>query len=101
MDANATELIGHPGDLPLVDELSATADTFGGRVPVEWNLAAPVTPLGQLPFAVYREGEREQRHDLVLREAASRLGVRSMMVMRLIRDETQPGRQICWGAAYR
>jgi hypothetical protein len=98
MDANATELIGHPGDLPLVDELSATADTFGGRVPVEWN---PATPLGQLPFAVYREGEREQRHDLVLREAASRLGVRSMMVIRLTRDETQPGRQICGGAAYR
>ena len=25
-------------------------DTFGGRVHVEWDPAAAVTPLGQLPF---------------------------------------------------
>ena len=53
MDANTTELIPHPrGELPLVEELSATADTFGGRVHVEWDPAAPVTPLGQLPFFI-------------------------------------------------
>jgi hypothetical protein len=27
-------------------------DTFGGRVHVEWDPAAPVTPLGQLPFFI-------------------------------------------------
>ena len=27
-----------------------TLDTFGGRVHVEWDPAAAVTPLGQLPF---------------------------------------------------
>lgn len=27
-------------------------DTFGGRVHVEWNPQAPVTPLGQLPFFI-------------------------------------------------
>ena len=52
----------------------------------------------QIP--VYREGEREQRHELVLREAASRLGVSSMTVIRLIRDGILPGRQICAGAPY-
>lgn len=27
-------------------------DTFGGRVPVEWDPLAAVTPLGQLPFFI-------------------------------------------------
>jgi excisionase family DNA binding protein len=55
---------------------------------------------GAHQIAVYREGEREQRHELVLREAASRLGVSSMTVIRLIRDGILPGRQICAGAPY-
>ncbi len=51
MDASTTELIPHPaGEQSLVEELSATADTFGGRVHVEWDATCPVTPLGQLPF---------------------------------------------------
>jgi excisionase family DNA binding protein len=55
---------------------------------------------GAHQIAVYREGEREQRHELVLREAASRLGISSMTVIRLIRDGILPGRQICAGAPY-
>jgi hypothetical protein len=55
---------------------------------------------GAHQIAVYREGEREQRHELVLRETASRLGVSSMTVIRLIRDGILPGRQICAGAPY-
>ena len=31
---------------------SVTLDTFGGRVHVEWDPAAAVTPLGQLPFFI-------------------------------------------------
>jgi hypothetical protein len=31
---------------------SAAIDTFGGRVHVEWNPQAAVTPLGQLPFFI-------------------------------------------------
>src|SRR2546423_10116256 len=43
----------HPeGEQPPVEEWSAIADTFGGRVHVEWDAAGPVTPLGQLPFFV-------------------------------------------------
>jgi hypothetical protein len=60
MDTSTTDLIRHPagepsqpaGELPEVEELSAVADTFGGRVHVEWDPEAPVTPLGQLPFFV-------------------------------------------------
>ncbi len=37
-----------PGSLPLPDALSL--ETCGGRVRVEWDPQAPVTPLGQLVF---------------------------------------------------
>jgi hypothetical protein len=37
----------------LVSEKKLIAlDTFGGRIHVEWDPAAAVTPLGQLPFFV-------------------------------------------------
>ena len=52
----------------------------------------------QIP--VYREGERAERHELVLGEAASRLGVSKMTVVRLIRDGLLPARQVCARAPY-
>ena len=55
---------------------------------------------GTHQIAVYREGERADRHELILQEAASRLGVNKMTVIRLIRDGLLPGRQICAGAPY-
>jgi hypothetical protein len=36
--------------IPLADPVSV--DTFGGRIHVEWNPQAAVTPLGQLPFFI-------------------------------------------------
>src|SRR5260221_4939100 len=43
-------------ELPVVVErVSAgpvVADTFGGRIHVEWDGGAAVTPLGQLPFFI-------------------------------------------------
>jgi excisionase family DNA binding protein len=50
--------------------------------------------------AIYREGERAERRELILREAASRLGVSKMTVVRLIRDGVLPARQVCAGAPY-
>src|SRR5689334_19444223 len=53
MGTDLSELIAHPtGEQPEVDEWSAVADTFAGRVHVEWDAMAPVTPLGQLPFFI-------------------------------------------------
>lgn len=52
----------------------------------------------QIP--VYREGERAECHELILREAASRLDVHNMTVVRLIRDGLLPARQVCAGAPY-
>ena len=51
-------------------------------------------------IAAYREGERRERRELILHEAASRLGVSKMTVVRLIRDGLLPARQVCAGAPY-
>src|SRR3981081_4597381 len=37
---------------PTVEVRSAIADTFAGRIHVEWDSTAPVTALGQLPFFI-------------------------------------------------
>ena len=43
----------HPaGEQPSVEEWSTTADTFAGRVRVEWDSDGLVTALGQLPFFI-------------------------------------------------
>ena len=53
MGTDLSEWIAHPmGEQPEVEEWSTVADTFAGRVHVEWDTAAPVTPLGQLPFFI-------------------------------------------------
>ena len=53
MGTDLSELIVHPvGEQPEVEEWSAVADTFAGRVHIEWDTTAPVTPLGQLPFFI-------------------------------------------------
>lgn len=51
-------------------------------------------------IAVYREGEREERGELVLHEAATRLGISTMTVTRLIKDGVLPAKQTCVGAPY-
>jgi excisionase family DNA binding protein len=55
---------------------------------------------GAHQIAVYREDERAERHELILHEAASRLGINKMTVIRLIRDGLLPARQVCAGAPY-
>ena len=43
------------GEQPVVEWMSAgpvVADTFAGRIHVEWDNSATVTPLGQLPFFI-------------------------------------------------
>ena len=53
MDTSQPALSPHPsGEQPSVEDWSATADTFGGRVHVEWDSGGLVTPLGQLPFFI-------------------------------------------------
>jgi excisionase family DNA binding protein len=51
-------------------------------------------------IAIYREGERAERRELILHEAAHRLGVSKMTVIRLIRNGLLPAKQVCVGAPY-
>jgi len=51
-------------------------------------------------IAVYRDGERAERGELILHEAASRLGVSKMTLTRLIKDGVLPAKQSCIGAPY-
>ena len=53
MDTSLPVLSPHPaGEQPSVEEWSTTADTFAGRVRVEWDSDGVVTTLGQLPFFI-------------------------------------------------
>jgi hypothetical protein len=53
MGTDLSERIPHPlGEQPEVEAWSAVADTFAGRIHIEWDTTAPVTPLGQLPFFI-------------------------------------------------
>ena len=48
----------------------------------------------------YRAGERAERGELILHEAATHLGVSKMTVIRLIKAGSLPARQVCPGAPY-
>ena len=50
--------------------------------------------------AVYRPGEMADRGELTLTEAAERLGVSTMTVLRLIADGAIEGSQVCKGAPW-
>ena len=56
MQTNRGEIPVLPlGEQPVVEPVSGgtvTADTFAGRIHVEWDNTAAVTPLGQLPFFI-------------------------------------------------
>src|ERR1700736_5711216 len=56
MGRNRGDLPALPmGEQPAVERVLAepvVADTFAGRVHVEWDNTATVTPLGQLPFFI-------------------------------------------------
>jgi hypothetical protein len=53
MELQNHAIVAHPqGEQPSVEVRSAIADTFAGRVHVEWDTTAPVTPFGQLPFFI-------------------------------------------------
>jgi excisionase family DNA binding protein len=49
---------------------------------------------------VYRDGERLQRGEITLEEAADRLNVSTMTVLRMIRRGAIPARQLCKGAPW-
>lgn len=51
-------------------------------------------------IAIYRDGERADRGELILHEAATHLEVSKMTVIRLIKDGVLAAKQVCAGAPY-
>jgi DNA invertase Pin-like site-specific DNA recombinase len=51
-------------------------------------------------IAIYRDGERTERGELILHEAATLLDVSKMTVIRLIKANVLPAKQCCQGAPY-
>jgi excisionase family DNA binding protein len=65
-----------------------------------WTQSRVCTFRSHHGIAVYRDGERLDRGELTLAEAASKLNVSPMTVLRLIRDGMIPARQFCRGAPW-
>lgn len=55
---------------------------------------------GRMGVSVYREGERAERGELTLDEAATFLHVSTMTVLRMIKSGVLPARQLCKGAPW-
>ena len=49
-EARSVTRVVMPAVVEEAADRSVVADTYGGRVHVEWDPSAAVTPLGQLPF---------------------------------------------------
>src|SRR5512144_889394 len=53
IEAPCAHLAGEQSSVEVLPEaVGLCADTFGGRVHVEWDPSAAATPLGQLPFFI-------------------------------------------------
>lgn len=65
-----------------------------------WNWSRVRSVRNSHGIAVYRKGERGERGELVLQEAADRLGVSQWVVRRLIGKGVLPARQACKGAPW-
>ena len=85
-------------DRSIASLLSRLGKTTGKGNP--WTEARVRSYRTSHGIAVHREGEREERGELTLQEAAERLGVSKMTVLREIRRGVIPARQACKGAPW-
>ena len=65
-----------------------------------WTQSRVCTFRNHRGIEVYREGERLERGELTLNEAAASLNVSPMTVLRMIRRGVIPARQLCKGAPW-
>ena len=65
-----------------------------------WNAVRVCTLRNSHEIAVYRDGERTERGEVNLEEAAQLLQVKSMTVLRLIQRKVLPAQQPCVGAPW-
>ena len=65
-----------------------------------WTQSRVCTFRNQHGITVYREGERADRGEVTLNEAAKIIGCSAMTTLRMIRDGILPGKQHCKGAPW-
>ncbi len=65
-----------------------------------WTQSRVCTFRNQHDIAVYRDGERAERGELTLEEAAASLGVSPMTALRMIRSGILDGHHLCKGAPW-
>jgi excisionase family DNA binding protein len=65
-----------------------------------WTQGRVCTFRNQHDITVYRDGERADRGELTLEEAASSLGVSPMTALRMIRSGDLEGHHLCKGAPW-
>jgi hypothetical protein len=65
-----------------------------------WTQSRVCTFRNQHDIAVYRDGERAERGELTLEEAAASLGISPMSALRMIRSGVIEGRHLCKGAPW-
>ena len=65
-----------------------------------WTQSRVCTFRNQHDIAVYRDGERAERGELTLEEAAALLGISPMTALRMIRSGILDGRHLCKGAPW-
>jgi excisionase family DNA binding protein len=84
------------------DKIASVLNRLGVRTAKDhtWTQQRVRTFRSDHDIAIYREGERAERGEVVLQEASRRLGVSRMTVVRLIKDGVLSAKQICAGAPY-
>jgi excisionase family DNA binding protein len=101
-DRDTQELIGELARLLPDGSIAGLLNRLGKRTAkgLTWTEGRIRAWRGNHGVAVYREGERRERGELNLHEAAEQLGVSKMTVLRWIRDRRLPAHQPCHGAPW-
>ena len=102
MDAEVHELIRALARQQPDGAIAATLNRLGKKTGRgnSWTETRVRGFRGHYRIAVYRRGEMTERRELTLEEAAGRLGVSTMTVLRLISAGTIAARQVCKGAPW-
>ncbi|WP_295453769.1 recombinase family protein [uncultured Thiodictyon sp.] len=101
-DRDTAELIAELARLLPDSGIASLLNRLGKRTAKghTWTEARVRSWRGDHGIAVYRQGERGEREEVNLHEAAQRLGTSAMTVLRWIRERRLTARQPCPGAPW-
>jgi len=100
--AETIELIASLARMQSDERIAATINRLGHRTAhgQTWTAARVCAIRKGHGIAVYREGERQERGELTVDEAAATLDVTHTTVLRLIHQKDLPAKQICRNAPW-